>query len=389
MREELLSWATVNEITSTIEKVSAYIAQRLGIQNSQKFEALLMSPLLPETDLAQQIRPFAKVQVQVLQQLGGQYAKLAEKIQRAEIKSLTFETVTVNRRGEIINRETKTAQYFTEILVSPSPSGEGIDGKGITLDMVYIPGGKFMMGTADEEVERLIEKFPDGEEYFRWEQPQHEVTVPAFFMGKYPVTQAQWKAVANLPQVEKNLEIDPSEFKGDILPVEQVSWHDAVEFCKRLSNHTGKEYRLPSEAEWEYACRAGTKTPFSFGETITDELANYYAGNTFADESQGEYRTKTTPVGIFPPNPFCLYDMHGNVFEWCFDELHKNYENAPKNGESWYDINNINNSRVLRGGSWFTNPQYCRSANRGRSAPDFIYYLNGFRVVSVVSPRTL
>ena len=117
--------------------------------------------------------------------------------------------------------------------------------------MIYIPGGKFMMGTADEEVERLIEKFAEDEEQEEWyraEQPQHEVTVPAFFMGKYPVTQAQWKAVANLPQVEKNLEIDPSEFKGDILPVEKVSWHDAVEFCKRLSNHTGEEFRLPSEA---------------------------------------------------------------------------------------------------------------------------------------------
>ena len=228
---------------------------------------------------------------------------------QTQLKTFKFQTPTVNRRGEIINRKTKTVQYFTENLPD-----------NITLDMVYIPGGTFMMGTEDEEVERLIQKYgSELEQYFRWEQPQHEVTVPAFFMGKYPVTQAQWKAVANLPQVEKKLEIDPSHFKGDILPVEQVSWRDAVEFCKRLSNHTGREYRLPSEAEWEYACRAGTKTPFHFGETITHKLANYYASYTFADESQGEYREKTTPVGAFPHNAFCLYDMHGNVWEWCKD----------------------------------------------------------------------
>ena len=290
-----------------------------------------------------------------------------------QLKTIRFQTPTVNRRGEIIKREPKTAQYFTENLPN-----------NILLDMVYIPSGKFMMGTADEEVEKLIQKFPDGEEYFRREQPQHEVTVRAFFMGKYPVTQAQWKAVANLPQVEKKLKLDPSHFKGDILPVECVSWFDAVEFCKRLSNHTGREYRLPSEAEWEYACRAGTKTPFHFGETITHKLANYKAFDTFADESQGEYRKKTTPVGTFPHNAFCLYDMHGNVLEWCKDDFRENYENAPLDGSA---INlNINYSKVLRGGSWYLNPQVCRSAARPYLAPVILSF-NGFRVVCVVSPR--
>ncbi|KST65475.1 SAV_2336 N-terminal domain-related protein [Mastigocoleus testarum] len=297
------------------------------------------------------------------------------------LSDISFETVTVNSCGEIINRETKTAQYFTENIPD-----------NITLDMVYIPGGKFMMGTADEEVERLIEKFPDYEEYFRWEQPQHEVTVPAFFMGKYPVTQAQWKAVANLPQVEKELKLDPSEFKGDMLPVEQVDWFDAVEFCKRLSNHTGKQYRLPSEAEWEYACRAGTTTPFHFGETITHELANYDVQNTFAEEPQGEYTEKTTPVGTFPPNPFCLYDMHGNVWEWCYDEWHNSYENAPFDGSSLHNANNINtknNDRVLRGSSWLNNPLICRSTLRVRNNPVNRDGSYGFRVVCVVSFRAL
>ncbi|MEO0970309.1 MAG: SUMF1/EgtB/PvdO family nonheme iron enzyme [Cyanobacteria bacterium J06639_18] len=295
-----------------------------------------------------------------------------------QLKTVRFQTPTVNRRGEIIKREPKTAQYFTENLPNKT-----------FLDMVYIPGGKFMMGTADEEVERIIQKFPNGEEYFRWEQPQHEVTVPAFLMGKYPVTQAQWKAVANLPQVEKELELDPSNFKGDILPVEYVSWFDAVEFCKRLSNHTGREYRLPSEAEWEYACRAGTKTPFHFGETITDKLANYDASYTFADEQKGEYISSTTQAGKFPHNSFYLCDMHGNVFEWCIDEFRENYETAPIDGSALISNLNTNNSRVLRGSSWDNFPQYCRSAFRIRFNPDGIFNDFCFRVVCVVSPRTL
>ena len=309
-----------------------------------------------------------------------------------EYRELDFEAVTIKivkpqgllgvfSKPEVkLNKQRRQAWYFKENL-----------GNNITLDMIYIPGGKFMMGTADEEVERLIQKYGSKlEKYFRWEQPQHEVTVPAFFMGKYPVTQALWKAVANLPQAEKNLEIDPSRFKGDILPVERVSWYDAVEFCNRLSNHTGREYRLPSEAEWEYACRAGTKTPFHFGETITHELANYNAIYTFADESQGEYREKTTPVGTFPPNSFCLYDMHGNVWEWCYDEWHENYKNAPINGKAWYNISNKHiENRVLRGGSWYSNPQICRNANRSSSTPDSRYDVLDFRLVWVVSPRTL
>ena len=228
-----------------------------------------------------------------------------------ELKSFDFETVTVNRRGEIINRETKTAQFFTENLPNNIP-----------LEMVYIPAGTFMMGS------------PQGKGYVS-EKPQHQVTVPAFFIATTPITQEQWYSVANLPQVERKLNPDPSTFKGDSNPVEKVSWYDAVEFCARLSNYTGKEYSLPSEAEWEYACRAGTTTPFHFGETITGELANYRANSTFADEPKKEYRQQTTPVRQFSPNAFGLYDMHGNVLEWCLDDWHQNYEDAPIDGSAW------------------------------------------------------
>ena len=293
-----------------------------------------------------------------------------------------FEIVRVNAKGEQIRKESKQSHYFSEEL-----------GNGITLEMVAIPGGTFTMGTEDEEIERLVKKF--NWEGFRRERPQHEVTVPPFFMGKYPITQAQWKAIASRTdlKVKQDLDFKPAYFKdrpdSDRRPVEQVNWYDAIEFCARLSKLTVREYRLPSEAEWEYACRAGTTTPFYFGETITGELANYNASNTYADEPNGEYRNETTPVGQFPPNAFGLYDMHGNVREWCADTWHDNYDGAPTDGSVWIENGNDNRS-PLRGGSWGYNPTYCRSAIR------YDYYFRrvnrinnyGFRVACVFG-RTL
>ena len=294
--------------------------------------------------------------------------------QETGLKVFNFEIVGVNAKGEQIKKESKQSQYFAQDL-----------GNGITLEMVAIPGGTFLMGTEDEEIERLVKKF--GWEGFRKERPQHEVTVPPFFMGKYPITQAQWKAIASLTdlKVEKDLDLNPAHFKdrpdSDRRPVEQVNWNHAIEFCARLSKLTGREYRLPSEAEWEYACRAGTTTPFYFGETITGELANYNASYTHAGEAKGEYRQQTTPVGQFPPNAFGLYDMHGNVWEWCADTWHDNYDGAPRDGSVWTEKGNHNRS-PLRGGSWYFNPYSCRSAYRN------YYYRrvysssdNGFRVV--------
>jgi formylglycine-generating enzyme required for sulfatase activity len=233
-------------------------------------------------------------------------------------QTFTFEVVTVNRRGKIIKRETKRAKHFTENL-----------GNNITLEMVAIPGGTFMMGSPSTEAERYDDK-----------SPQHEVTVPPLFMGKYPVTQAQWRSVAALEQINRELDPDPSHFKGDNLPVEQISWYEAVEFCDRLLEYTGKHYRLPSEAEWEYACRAGTTTPFHFGETITSDLANYNAEKTYGDSSKGKSRNQTTSVGSFKvANAFGLFDMHGNVWEWCADHWHGSYEGAPIDGSAL--MNNI------------------------------------------------
>ena len=269
------------------------------------------------------------------------------------LKIFSFQTVTVDNKGKIIKRETKQARYFTEDL-----------GNGVSVDMVYIPGGTFFMGSPKSE-----KQSPDNE------KPRHQVTIQSFFMGKYVATQAQWKAVARLRRIKRDIDPDPSYFKGDNRPVERVSWYDAVEFCARLSKKTGRNYRLPSEAEWEYACRAGTITPFHFGERITIHLAN----------SDHE---KTTHVGIFPPNAFGLYDMHGNIWEWCADRWH-NYERAPSDRRVWdwdyIDLlaksRNDDSYRMLRGGSWIDNPQYCRSSFRNHFAPDTRLNYFGFRFV--------
>jgi formylglycine-generating enzyme required for sulfatase activity len=220
------------------------------------------------------------------------------------------------------------------------------------------------------------------------ERPQHEVTIQPFFLGRYTVTQAQWQVVANSPQVERELNPDPSKFKGDNRPVENVSWYDAIEFCQRLSHKSGREYKLPSEAQWEYACRAGTKTPFHFGETITTDLANYRGTSIYNKSPQGEeYRNQTTDVGSFPANVWGLHDIHGNVCEWCEDDWHDNYKGAPNDGRAWLldAIENTYTPKILRGGSWYDIPRFCRSAYRYINFPGLDRSFRiGFRVACVI-----
>jgi formylglycine-generating enzyme required for sulfatase activity len=207
--------------------------------------------------------------------------------------------------------------------------------------------------------------------------------VPEFYFGKYPVTQAQWRVIAQQPPISRELKLNPSTFKGDNLPVERISWHEAVEFCQRLSKWTQQTYRLPSEAEWEYACRAGSETPFHFGDTISTEVANYDGNYIYGQGTKGTYREKTTVVGNFEvANAFGLYDMHGNVWEWCEDDYHDNYKEAPDDGSAWLDFGRKKNSaKILRGGSWFNYPNFCRSAIRIRLNNVNRSYVIGFRVV--------
>ena len=273
---------------------------------------------------------------------------------------------------------------------------------GLELTMLKIPAGSFLMGSPEAEEGRI-----DAE------GPQHLVEIGDFLMGQTPITQAQWRVVAGWqpPDGEswaRELKLNPSYFQGgyeqkgvnarllagelntDQRPVEQVSWEDAIEFCKRLSKRTGQNYSLPSEAQWEYACRAGSATPFHFGETISPELANYNANHTYGDGPKGKYRKQTTPVGMFPANAWGLKDMHGNVWEWCLDQWHPSYEGAPMDASVWVDADikraDVNKddrfiSRLLRGGSWLYLPRYCRSAFRYRLRPGGVDSLVGLRVV--------
>ncbi|WP_422615651.1 SUMF1/EgtB/PvdO family nonheme iron enzyme [Nodularia spumigena] len=284
-----------------------------------------------------------------------------------QTQSFEFDTATITVisksflgivKSYEINRSRRSGEFFTENL-----------GNGVVLDMVKIPGGKFLMGSPENEPKR-----------FENESPQHSVTIQPFFTGKFTITQAQWAAVAAFDKVKIDLNPDPSNFKGANRPVESVSWNHAVEFCARISQKTGKTYRLPSEAEWEYACRAGTTTPFYFGETLTTDLANYDGNYTYGSAPKGEYRKQTTDVGKFSANPFGLYDMCGNIWEWCQDEWHKNYDNAPADARVWL-VKNDNPFRLLRGGSWYDFPGDCRSAYRNNLYPDLAYGTFGFRVV--------
>jgi formylglycine-generating enzyme required for sulfatase activity len=273
------------------------------------------------------------------------------------------------KAGLEIVRVPGAAEQFVELL----GAGDALSlSQGVELAMVRIPAEGFMMGSPAAEPERLSR-----------ESPQRIVTVPEFYLGKYPVTQAQWRAVANLPKVEQELQLQPSRFSGDDLPVERVSWYEVEEFCRRLSVVTGRVYRLPSEAEWEYACRGRTTTPFHFGETISTDLANYNGNYVYGNGKKGVYREKTTPVGNFnAANFFGLHDMHGNVFEWCLDNYHDDYEGATTDGSAWINSDtDQNTSKMVRGGCWFNYPHDCRSACRNNVNPDYLNYFIGFRVV--------
>jgi len=245
-------------------------------------------------------------------------------------------------------------------------------GAGVSLRLIQVPAGEFLMGSPADEPQRSED-----------EGPQHRVRLPGFLMAQLPITQAQWREAERWG---RELNPNPSHFgdqaDSDQRPVENVSWHDAIEFCNRLSQRTGRSYTLPSEAQWEYACRAGTTTPFAFGATLTSELANYDATSTYGDDPKGKYRGQTTPVGLFPANAWGLHDMHGNVLEWCLDHWHNSYEGAPSDGSVWLTPSaSEEEPRLLRGGSWSFDPGDCRSAYRDHLRPVDAGSSVGFRVV--------
>ncbi|USR91741.1 SUMF1/EgtB/PvdO family nonheme iron enzyme [Phormidium yuhuli AB48] len=415
VRDLLLDSVPMRQSRQVLEQLSQRMTDRAG--NSLKsFEAFLAAVEESGADLSAAALPLAQVGLDVLHRLGGPHAALARRyetvrqdtgpgrrtssgspaLQTEEFTVVTFEVESDNVPPEVAPTPALESFDFTVATIQSRQTWFGLGKKwvihrqeqqgyrflellpgDITLEMVAIPEGSFVMGSPDDEPERRDN-----------ESPQHEVTVPSFFMGRYPVTQAQWRLVAAMPQLERELKPDPSHFKGDNRPVEQVSWYDAMEFCARLSAHTGREYRLPSEAEWEYACRAGTTTPFHFGEMITTEVANYDGNSTYNGGPKGDNRGETTPVGHFGiANAWGLSDMHGNVWEWCLDHWHNNYGKAPTDGSAWLSEDE-GSTRVLRGGSWLDVPRHCRSASRYPDTPRNDGSDDGFRLVSV-APRTL
>ena len=245
------------------------------------------------------------------------------------------------------------------------------------IEMVYIEGGSFIMGSAIDEIGHKP-----------CEEPRHRVTISSFYMSKYPITRIQWNAVAKLPKFNKRLgrcSYGGSDLQGvyrnafndqySDTPI-PTSWYDAKEFCDRLSTQTRLSFRLPSEAEWEYACRAGTSTPFHFGRYGSSDLANYKDVAYGCDISGNN---KFLEIGYKAANQFGVYFMHGNICEWCLDDWHNNYNNAPTDGSAWVDQDDSLAEKVYRGGQHDFCPDMCRSASRcniyGESAKI------GFRIV--------
>lgn len=263
-----------------------------------------------------------------------------------------YETVTVDARGNVTQRSKRQARCFIEDL-----------GDGVVLELVEIPAGTYLMGMPEELAERVRrEAGPNGVHITagsNWVQcgtPQTWVTLPKFYLSKFEVTQSQWEAVMGT---------NPSMFKDGSLPVDRITWYDAVEFCRRLSERTGRQYRVPTEAEWEYACRAGTSSVYAFGEMQLPETGAY--GVTVQQPTgpltqSGE--NKQRPVGSLGlANGFGLYDMHGNVWEWCQDVWHDTYDEIPEDGSAW-ETDGDPVRRVVRGGSWFVGEFVCRTALR-------------------------
>ena len=408
VRLTLIDAVPISKTIKVMDIVSANISERLGL-GTKSFAALIASLPNLEPDQQQTLQPFAEITLSTLRRLGGDYRAKADQLARyltpsppipapagwpplqehayrvawVEVEPLQrfeFETATIappSQRQQRPTRKGKQPQPRGWVITRSAGAGwQRVEdlGSGVQLELVEILGGRFLMGSPQDEPERYDD-----------EGPQHEVSLSDFFIGKYAVTQAQWRAVAALPRVNWALDPDPSRFKGENRPVEQVSWYDAIEFCARLSVRTGREYGLPTEAEWEYACRAGTTTPFHFGETITTDLANYNGTYTYNGGPEGIDRRKTTDVGRFPANAFGLYDMHGNVWEWCADHWHSSYADKPKrlkaNGNLPWLSEDKNANRLLRGGSWFYYPRNCRSACRLSNHPGTRRSTHGFRVV--------
>ncbi|MDX2031335.1 MAG: SUMF1/EgtB/PvdO family nonheme iron enzyme [Blastocatellia bacterium] len=305
---------------------------------------------------------------------------------RGDLRSFEYVTVTLDEYGKEVSRRTLRGEEFVQDL-----------GNGVTIEMVQIPEGEFEMGSTDAEVEAAwvdrrrydeLYKQEAKKEWYTAETPRHRVRIAQFFMAKFEVTQRQWRAVAALPKVKIDLNADPSKFKGEDLPVEQVSWEEAKEFIARLNVRLGLNetngYRLPSEPEWEYAARTGGNALFGFGANINPDIVNYAGVAPYGKAAEGAYRNGTIPVGsLGVANAWGLFDLHGNVWEWCEDQYHDSYNGAPADGRAWVDLNDAGSSRVFRGGGWNGIAVFCRSADRYFADPGLRVDDLGLRLVRI------
>ncbi|MBF0370197.1 MAG: SUMF1/EgtB/PvdO family nonheme iron enzyme [Magnetococcales bacterium] len=266
---------------------------------------------------------------------------------------LATENLPVEQSPEEVDRESASPPLYNP------PSNQLWRDATTGMAFVQIPGGCDKMGSNHGDFD---------------EAPVHDICLDSYWMGRHEVTQGQWNAVMGAGN-------NPSKFRqGDNYPVETVSWKDVQGFIQRLNTMGPDQFRLPTEAEWEFACRVGKAAPFHFGGTITASQANYNGTYTYKNESPGEYRRATTPVGQFPPNGFGLFDLHGNVYEWVADQYEKDYYgNSPRDNPQ--GGNSLDDFRILRGGAWYSNPGNLRCSYRYRGRADNRNYGNGFRLV--------
>jgi formylglycine-generating enzyme required for sulfatase activity len=430
IRAALLRQQSPNITLEVIEEVTDFIAGHWSMKGWGSFRAFLTDPSIGAPPGQERSQHFANLAADIIASLGGAYATFAEQLRLAQQKEtwprnlfhfepvesdvaqllrmpepelLAFTTATeleldlckisfqyATYYGKF---KTGSARGYREALTDADAplaghkSASSRSETGNFLAMLHIPAGRYMMGSPADEVDRYTD-----------EGPQHKVQLNEFFLSQTPITQAQWREVASWQRGESEdvelwagaLDADPvsklddaERHLGEQRPVVNVSWHDAMAFCQRLRLRTGKYYTLPSEAQWEYACRAGTRTAFHCGFTISTELANYDGREVYLDGEKGDFRQETTDVASFPANPWGLHDMHGNVWEWCEDHWHDNYVGAPENGRAWIveeAKESKQRTRLLRGGSWYRNPRNCRSACRLNFQPVNSSNHIGFRV---------
>lgn len=333
-----------------------------------------------------------RLQLLARREADAEKARLAKEEQQRKTMqaraAAAYRTEQERARHEQAERNDAELEALLPTTASPVADTHGVlrdrflDGSAKGPELVLIPTGRFQMGSTELERKQAVEQGAQ-KAWVEREAPQHWVGIEQpIAMGRFPVTVGEWRLFVKATGWQPHGEVNwaaPGFRQGDDHPVVGVTWHDAQQYVRWLSVQTGQTYRLPSEAEWEYACRAGTRTAFSFGDDIDPTLANYDGNFTWNGGVRGEYRQGTSAAGTFPPNPWGLFDMHGNVWEWVQDVVHENYEGAPIDGVAWEEGGD-QNRRVLRGGSWMYNPGYLRSALRNGFSATLSNDIVGFRV---------